>query len=98
MLWLIVRKAGEQRQASSSKNNHSRPERMENYTRRLTLYNDGGKCLYEYIYLQIVCFITSIEVLSGGQALRLFGVGRNNSVIVMFYLFTPFTLCSLTSS
>lgn len=44
MLWLIVRKAGEQRQASSSKHNHSRPERTETYTSRVTLYNDAGEC------------------------------------------------------
>lgn len=79
MLWLIVRKAEEQRQASSSKNDHSRPERMEIYTRRLTLYNDGSKCLYKYIYPN--CFITSAKLLSGGQALRLFGVGWNNNKV-----------------
>lgn len=48
MLWVIVRKAEEQRQASSSKHNHSRPERMETCAKGVTLSNDGGKCLYGY--------------------------------------------------
>lgn len=100
MLWLIVRKAGEQRQASSSKKNHSRPERTETYTRRVTLYNDGGECLYgnispNYLFYhqwKISIWRLSYKIVWSGMKITV------KCIIVMCYLFTQFMLCSLTCS